>query len=211
VALVLAIAAGCCIGAAGLLVAVLVLASPSDAGIVGPVGDVLGEPGLTVTAGDPVAGLTAADGGDDPGRGIVIDVAGAVLRPGLVRIARGDRVGDAIAAAGGFAPRVDLAEASRSLNLAQELEDGAKVVVPLLGSGTPQGGSVASEGDGRIDLNQADQAALEGLPGIGPVTAARIIEARQERPFASVDELRSREVVGEAVFEEIRDLVRASG
>jgi competence protein ComEA len=130
------------------------------------------------------------------------------VRPGLVELPEGERVGDAVAAAGGFAPRVDLAETALALNLAQSLEDGTKIVVPELG-GASTGLAVSVE-DGRIDLNDADQAALEDLPGIGPVTAARIIEAREQARFASVEELRTREIVGESVFEDIRDLVRAS-
>jgi competence protein ComEA len=139
-----------------------------------------------------------------------VDVAGAVMRPGLVRVGQGDRVGDAIAAAGGFSSRVDLAETSQSLNLAQPLDDGSKVLVPVLGAVGPRTVDARTEGDDRIDLNHADQAALESLPGIGPVTAARIIEAREEDPFSSIDDLRTREVVGESVFEDIRDLVRVS-
>jgi competence protein ComEA len=123
----------------------------------------------------------------------------------------GDRVGDAIVAAGGFAPRADLAETAKVVNLAKPLTDGMKVLVPELGA-EPAGGSGGGSGasDATIDLNSADQAALETLPGIGPVTALRIMEARSERPFESVDDLRERGVVGTAVFERIRDLVRAS-
>jgi competence protein ComEA len=141
-------------------------------------------------------------------RTLVVDVAGAVMRPGLVRLRGQARVGDAIAAAGGFSPRVDLAETSRTLNLAETLADGAKVVVSELGT-QPSVGTAAV--DGLIDLNSADQAALEGLPGIGPVTAAKIIEAREQQRFGSIEELRSREIVGESVFEDIQGLVRASG
>jgi competence protein ComEA len=103
---------------------------------------------------------------------------------------------------------VDLAETSRTLNLAETLADGAKVVVSELGT-QPSVGTAAV--DGLIDLNSADQAALEGLPGIGPVTAAKIIEAREQQRFGSIEELRSREIVGESVFEDIQGLVRASG
>ena len=67
---------------------------------------------------------------------VVVDVSGGVLQPGLRTLEAGDRVGDAIAAAGGFAPRADLAETSRTVNLAQPLTDGMKVLVPELGADT---------------------------------------------------------------------------
>jgi competence protein ComEA len=136
-----------------------------------------------------------------------VDVAGAVMRPGLHRLEPGDRVGDAIEAAGGFAPRVDLAETSRSLNLAQPLEDGVKVLVPELGTADV---STRRDGDSRIDLNHAQQSELETLPGIGPVTARKIIDARSEARFDTVRELRGRGVVGQAVFDDIKDLLRVS-
>jgi competence protein ComEA len=138
--------------------------------------------------------------------GVVVDVAGAVVRPGLHRLDAGARVGEAIEAAGGFAPRADLVAASQMLNLAQSLEDGAKVLVPELGTvrlDAPGGG------DARIDLNHADRAGLESLPGIGPVTAGKIIEARKERRFGTVRDLRSRGLVGESVFADIKNLVSA--
>ena len=137
--------------------------------------------------------------------GIVVDVAGAVVRPGLHRLDTGARVGDAIGAAGGFAPRADLAAASQALNLAQTLEDGAKELVPELG--TVRVGEASS--DGRIDLNSAGQAELESLPGIGPVTAGKIIDARREKRFGSVRDLRSRGLVGESVYADIKSLVTA--
>jgi competence protein ComEA len=146
-----------------------------------------------------------------PAAMVVVDVSGGVMQPGLRTLSAGDRVGDAISAAGGFAPRADLAETSRTVNLAQPLTDGMKVLVPELGADPgPEDPSVAAD-DGRIDLNSASQSELESLPGIGPVTAQRIIEARDEQPFQAVDELRDREVVGGSVFEDIRDLVRAGG
>lgn len=138
---------------------------------------------------------------------LVVDVAGAVMRPGLHRLQPGDRVGDAIAAAGGFGPRVDLAEASQSLNLAAPLDDGVKVLVPELGIDVV---GEQRDADGRIDLNRAAQDELESLPGIGPVTAGKIIDARTKARFDSVRELRSREVVGQSVFDDIKDLVRVS-
>jgi competence protein ComEA len=139
---------------------------------------------------------------------IVVDVAGAVVRPGVHRLQDGLRVGDAIEAAGGFAPRADLAATSQTLNLAQPLADGTKVLVPELGIDRP-GAAGSSAGDGRIDLNGASQVELETLPGIGPVTAGKIIAARAQARFVDVGDLRTRSLVGESVFEDVKDLVRA--
>ena len=150
---------------------------------------------------------------------IVVDVEGAVARPGLLRLPNGSRVGDAIAGAGGFSPRVDAVATAHTLNLAQPLADGDKVHVPELGAPMPStvaptSPAVAPAGDvpatgigGLVDINHADGPALETLPGIGPVTASKILEARTQQPFARVDELRARGVVGEATFEKIRELV----
>ena len=137
---------------------------------------------------------------------LVVDVAGAVERPGLHRLRRGDRVGDAIEAAGGYGPRADLAAVSAVLNLAQPLEDGTKVLVPELGIDRID---AATASDGRIDLNRADQAELETLPGVGPVTAQKILASRAEGRFSSVRDLRTRGLVGESAFEDIAPLVRA--
>jgi competence protein ComEA len=139
---------------------------------------------------------------------IVVDVSGAVARPGVRRLPAGSRVADAIAAAGGFAPSVDAAAASSTLNLAAPLQDGAKVVVPQRGrSAQPGGAPAASTKAGRVDLNSTTQAQLEELPGIGPVTARKIVDARAEAPFRSVDELITRKIVGPSTFEKIRELV----
>jgi competence protein ComEA len=153
------------------------------------------------------APLTSEGATPGDAAGLVVDVAGAVVHPGLHRLPHGARVGDAIGSAGGFAPRADLDEAGRVLNLAEPLVDGAKVLVPELGMGRR---SRASDTDDRIDVNGAGQAELESLPGIGPVTAQKIIDARAERRFGSVRELRDRGLVGESVFRDIEPLVRAS-
>ena len=151
---------------------------------------------------------------------IVVYVEGAVVRPGLLRLPNGSRVGDAIAGAGGFSPRVDGVATAQTLNLAEPLADGAKIHVPELGAPpvpsalvppspavAPAGSFPATGSSGLVDINVADGPALETLPGIGPVTASRILEARAQQPFATVDELRARGLVGEATFEKIRDLV----
>jgi competence protein ComEA len=121
-------------------------------------------------------------------------------------------VADAIRAAGGYADDADLAAAARSLNLAARLTDGAQVYVPVLGApggenGGAGGGGGGGGGAGLVNLNTASAAALESLPGIGPVTAAKIIAAREETPFATLDELVDRKVMNRGQLEGIRDLV----
>jgi competence protein ComEA len=140
---------------------------------------------------------------------LVIDVAGAVARPGIVHVPPGSRVGDAIRLAGGFGPRADLTATMTLLNLAAPLADGTKVLVPELGneSARPATGPSGSDQGGLVDLNHATQAELEELPGIGPVTAGKIIQARDEQPFGSVDELRGRDVLGPSAFDKVRELV----
>jgi len=144
---------------------------------------------------------------------IVVDVAGAVGTPGLYHLDTGARVGDAIDAAGGFSPRVDVDRVGRELNLAATLADGDQVRVPSRDDPSPADGAGTSgsggSGGGLLNVNGATQAELEELPGIGPVTAQKIIAARTEAPFRSVDELRERGIVGEKTFEQIRALISA--
>lgn len=132
---------------------------------------------------------------------IVVDVEGAVARPGVVRLASGARVADAIAAAGGTTP-----DADASLNKAAPLHDGARVYVPRYGE-TPPAGSVGSPSETKIDINRATVAELESLPGIGPSTAGRIVRARELKAFAKVEELQTRGLVSARVLSDIRDLV----
>lgn len=153
-------------------------------------------------------------GSPSHGAGLLVDVQGAVLHPGLRELAPGSRVGDAIAAAGGYGPRVDAERAGRELNLAAQLKDGDRIVVPsrddpsgASGSGASASGDPGARSGGLVDLNNATAAQLDELPGIGPVTAQKIIDARSEKPFETVDELRDRKIVGSSVFEKLRDLV----
>jgi len=133
---------------------------------------------------------------------IVVDVEGAVARPGVVRLASGARVADALAAAGGTTPDADPA----ALNKAATLRDGSRVYVPRYGE-TPPAGSVGSESERKVDINHATPAELESLPGIGPSTAVRIVRARELKAFAKVEELQTRGLVTARVLSDIRDLV----
>lgn len=138
---------------------------------------------------------------------VVVHVAGAVVSPGVQRLPAGSRVIDAVDAAGGLRPDADAGR----VNLAAELVDGTQVYVPAVGEAPPPGGTGATTppGDGLVDLNVADAATLETLPGIGPATAAAIIDHRERNgPFASVDGLLEVRGIGEAKLAQLRDLVR---
>ena len=149
--------------------------------------------------------------------GPVVEVSGAVAHPGVVHLDAGARVADAIAAAGGYSPRVDAARADRELNLARIVTDGDEVRVPSrddppqVGTGDGASRATATTGGSRstapIDLNSASAEQLDTLPGIGPVTAAKIVAARDTARFTSVDDLRTRKLVGSATLDKLRPLV----
>jgi competence protein ComEA len=160
----------------------------------------------SATAPSPIADPWASvapveeDGGE-----LVIDIEGGVNEPGIHHLPAGSRVADALAAAGGYADSADLGAAAARLNLAAELVDGQQIVVPVIGA-EPDPASGGSDG-GLVNLNRATQSELEALPGIGPVTAGKIISARSEQPFANLDELVSRDVLTARQLEQIADLV----
>ena len=176
------------------------------------------DPGVGIDgAADLEAGSAGEAGTGAPGPAgtaevVLVEVGGAVLRPGVYRLASGARILDAVTAAGGFGPRVDAAEADRRLNLAAPVRDGDEIHVPARGEvavaspGAAAGGG-SDSGSGPIDLNRATAEQLDTLPGVGPATAAKIIAAREEQPFASIDEVGARKVVGPATLEKIRALV----
>lgn len=157
---------------------------------------------------DPFASVDESGAANAPGT-LVVDVEGAVRRPGVVELPAGSRVADAIEAAGGYAPQADLVAAAVQVNLAAELRDGQQIVVPAFGapgaSGEPGGGGGAV--GGLVDLNSASRDALDALPGIGPVTVEKIVAARSEQPFRSLEELVARKVMTNAQLDKIRDFV----
>ena len=143
---------------------------------------------------------------------ILVHVLGAVRRPGVVELVEGARVRDAIAAAGGLTADADPGE----LNLAAVVSDGTQLVI---GDSTEPrgelrneagGGSGGGSGDGqKISLNSATQAELETLPGVGPVTAARIVAWREQHGnFSRIEELQEIDGIGPKTYAQLADLVR---
>lgn len=133
---------------------------------------------------------------------IVVDVVGAVARPGVVHLPAGARVLDALLAAGGMTGDADLF----ALNKAAPLRDGARIYVPRPGEAIPAG-SAGGGTDLKVNLNVASATELDALPGVGPATAAAIVRARTAKPFAAIDELQTRGLVSAKVFADLRDLV----
>ncbi len=154
----------------------------------------------------PAGGTTTAGAGAAPvagaGQDIVVDVVGKVRRPGIAVLPAGSRVVDAVRAAGGMRPGVDRA----TVNLARPLTDGEQVLIGVAGAPATSTatGSAGDPAGALVNLNTADQAELETLPGVGPVTAAAILEWRAEHGgFSSVDELLEVSGIGEATLAQI--------
>ena len=163
--------------------------------------------------------LIGAEGSPSPSglesRGdLIVEIVGAVARPGVYHLAPGSRVVDLVEVAGGYGPRVDTVRAERELNLAATLKDGDQIRVPsrddevaAAASGVPFPGGAGAGDPPLVPLNTATSAELEALPGVGPATAGKIIAAREEAPFVVVEDLRTRGILGEKTFEKLKDLV----
>jgi competence protein ComEA len=163
--------------------------------------------------GGPVGGSPVLS--PSPSSVVVVDVAGQVRRPGLVRLPPGSRVWDAVTAAGGPTPAARL----EGLNLARPLTDGEQVRVPgpndpvaaapAVAGDPASGGTPGTPGGPLLDLNAATSAQLETLPGVGPVLAGRILAWRtQHGRFSRVEELAEVTGIGEKLFAQLRPLVR---
>jgi competence protein ComEA len=154
----------------------------------------------------PIAPRAAAASPAPAAKPLVVDVAGAVRRPGLYRLERGARVADAIARAGGLTRRAE----RTAVNLAAPVADGEQVLVATRGSpAAGAGGSSATAGaTGPVSLSAATAEQLDALPGVGPVTAQKIVQYRQEHgPFTSVDGLDAIPGIGPAKLADLRPLV----
>jgi competence protein ComEA len=155
----------------------------------------------------PPAGQAGAATPTVPASLVVVQVVGAVHRPGVYRLPQGSRILDAVRRAGGATPKAALA----LVNLAAPLADGTQIVVPAR---APPAGAGASSSDvptgasGPVHLNTATLEDLDALPGVGPVTAQKILDYRQQHgAFSSVDELDAIPGIGPKRLEQLRDLV----
>jgi competence protein ComEA len=153
----------------------------------------------------PTGATGPADPASPPAAPLIVDVTGQVRKPGVYEFPAGARVIDAVERAGGAREHAELS----LLNLAAPLVDGQQILVPKEGAaGTTVVGTAGGTTGGLVNINTADEAALETLSGVGPVTAAAIITYRQEHgPFTTVDELDAVSGIGPATLAELRDQV----
>ncbi|GAA1848256.1 hypothetical protein GCM10009836_29900 [Pseudonocardia ailaonensis] len=165
-------------------------------------------PTVSTTAPEPSTAASAAPTATPVE--LVVGVAGRVRRPGLVRVPDGSRVADVLEAAGGTLPGTDLA----TVNLARKVVDGEQVAIGVPAAADAQGsaggaaGTPGSAPGGKVDLNRATVDQLDGLPGVGPVTAQRILDWRTAHGrFSRVDQLREVDGIGERRFAQLRELV----
>ena len=144
---------------------------------------------------------------------IVVYVAGAVNRPGVVQLAEGARAKDAVDACGGFLPTADM----NGVNLAQKLKDGMQVTVPEKSpqgtaaqgaAGGAQAGAAKSLPEGMVNINTADEKELDKLPGVGPAMAKRIVEYRTENgAFQAPEEIKRVKGIGDTKYEKMKDKI----
>lgn len=143
---------------------------------------------------------------------IKVEVSGAVERPGVYSFSSGARIEDLLVTSGGLSANADREWVTRTLNRAAKLTDGKKIYIPEAGESENRNigsqklrgsaGQVIGVSEGLLNINTASRAELEALPGIGPVTAGKIIEGR---PYSGVEELLIRKILKKSVYEENKD------
>lgn len=154
----------------------------------------------------------ASQNAEAPARKITVYVTGAVNNPGVVTLAEGSRIGDAVNSCGGVLPTGD----AEKINMAQVLADGQKVKVPekvqaskASAGSKSKSASPGKPGDGElVNINTADAQALDSLPGVGPSTAQKIIDYREtEGAFQDISDLKKIKGIGEAKFAKLKDKI----
>ena len=169
----------------------------------------LARPHAEASASPPAVATISVE--SEGGGRVIVDVAGAVRKPGVYRLASGSRVEDALQRAGGATGRADLSQVNR----AAKLEDGRQVLVPARAPATPPGGPAAPAAVATttpappVNLNTATLEQLDGLDGVGPATAQKILDYRQAHGgFGSVDELDQIPGIGEKRMAALREHLR---
>ena len=141
-----------------------------------------------------------ASGEASSDKGVVVYIAGAVRQPGVYELSRGSRLHDALKAAGDVLPYGDLA----SVNLAEAVEDGDKIIIPVL----PEREQALPGASLLVNINTAGETELATLPGIGPVTARKIIDFRNSRgPFQTKEALKDVPSIGDGKYEKLKDRI----
>jgi len=149
-----------------------------------------------------VSASASAGASSAPANAIVVDVVGAVRKPGVYDFAQGARVIDAVRAAGGLLPDAE----PQAINLARPLVDGEQVVVPKKGEAPPAaaGGDSVQQPGGKVNINSAGESDFENLPGIGPVLAQKIVDYREQHgPFRSIQDLMKVSGIGQKKFDSL--------
>lgn len=139
---------------------------------------------------------------------IVVDIEGAVVKPGVYTLSNDSRMEDALAAAGGMSEEADYQRVAKYINLASTLADGAKIYIPYLDDDSSnmglEGASYEENGFLKIKINSASSSELDSLPGVGLATADKIIGGR---PYGDINELIEKKIVGAKVFEQIKNKI----
>jgi competence protein ComEA len=143
---------------------------------------------------------------------IVVEVAGAVVKPGVFEMEMGNRIFEALARAGGLAGEADRQWVEKNINKSEKLKDGQKIYIYRVGEIENREGeerlNVVEKDSGLVSLNNATSGELESLPGIGPVMAGKIIKYREENGgFRNVEEVKLVAGIGDKLFEGIKDLI----
>lgn len=139
---------------------------------------------------------------------IYVDIEGEVVRPGVYKLKQDSIVQDVFVASGGLTANADRDWVARNINLALKLSEGQKIYIPKIGEdGKTMTTSVLSSSTsntGLININSASEKELDSLPGVGPVTAAKIINSR---PYAAIEELEMNKIVSSKVYLQIKDKI----
>jgi len=140
---------------------------------------------------------------------ISVDVEGAVNSPGVYKVNKAARVEEAIVAAGGLSGDADTETISKTLNRAATLVDGAKIFIPKTGDSSISPDNIVRResgstvlGENFININTASESELDSLPGVGPVTAGKIISGR---PYQTLEELVAKKAIGQSLFEKLKN------